>query len=272
MKGKCKIVLDVIMLIMMLTLFDKQFISMAYHEIAGLILLALIIVHIALNIKTAAAMCKKFLRVPPAIKVGLVVDILLLVCFVLLGVSGVLISHTVLTGISSDNVIFKQLHMFAGGLSVILLGVHIGLHICRKPMPAAAAIVLSVVVLCGGVYGVVNSSEVRWLTMPVSMVGGDGAAKPPVHEENTDNMRGGAPADKSGEGMHGGAEIGENRHGGTLPDGEITHQSGNAMGKNRQPLSLIEKVQNVVMFLGMILSCTMITYWIAVKKHTKNAD
>jgi len=94
------------------------------------------------------------------------VDILLLFCFALLRISGILISYTILTGIASNNLFFKQSHMFSGGLSVILLGVHIGLHICRKPIPVIPAIIVSAVVFCGGIYGITNSSEARWLSIP----------------------------------------------------------------------------------------------------------
>ena len=94
------------MLLIALTLFNKQLVSMKYHEVAGLALVALMILHIAINTKIVTAMCKKFLKVPAAIKVGLVVDILLLVCFICLGTSGILISRTVLTEISSGNMMF----------------------------------------------------------------------------------------------------------------------------------------------------------------------
>ena len=158
--------LDILMLLVVLTLFNKQLISMKYHEVAGIVLLALMILHIAVNIRIAAAMCKKFLKVPAAIKVGLAVDILLLLCFAGLGISEVLISRTVLTGISSGNMIFKFLHMFTGGLSVILLGVHIGLHICHLHMPIIPTVIISAVILCIGAYGLTSTGEVRWLSMP----------------------------------------------------------------------------------------------------------
>ena len=92
MKRNFKIILDIIMLLASITLYSKQFISMNYHEIAGLVLIGLVIVHIVINIKTILAMTKKFMKVPLAIKVGLIVDILLIICFGWLGVSGIFIS------------------------------------------------------------------------------------------------------------------------------------------------------------------------------------
>lgn len=257
MKRKFKIALDFIMLLMTLTLFSKQFISMQYHEIAGLILIALIAVHIAVNIRTVKAMCKKFIRVPAAIKTGLVVDILLLICFAVLGISGILISHTVLTNISSDNIIFKMLHMFSGGLSVILLGVHIGLHICRRPMPVITAVIISAMVFCGGIYGAANSNVGRWLSMPfavTSQQGGPRAGSQHGFGNGQGNMKG---------------EIHEN--GVMYREHNQNGQQGKPEGRNRQALTPLQKLQNIIMFLGMILSCAMITYWISIPKKEKIA-
>ena len=145
-KRSFKIILDVIMLLASITLFSKHFISMNYHEIAGLVLIGLVIVHIAINIKTIVALTKKFMKVPLSIKVGLVIDILLIISYGFIGISGLLISKTLLTNISSTNMIFKMLHMFVSALSIILLGIHMGLHFCRKEMPFKITIIVSVVV------------------------------------------------------------------------------------------------------------------------------
>lgn len=276
MKRKFKIILDIIMLLMTLTLFNKQFISMEYHEIAGLVLIAIVIVHIIVNIKTITAICKKFIKVPLAIKIGLIVDILLFICFVWIGISGILISHTILTGISSGNMIFKLSHMFIGGISVILLGVHIGLHICRKPIPSAAAIIISLIILCGGIYGVVNSSEIRWLSMPFTVTSQHSEAYGQNEAISSDKNEGTIqseeqPNDKQHTGQGKGPGKGWRQGQGQGSENKEMHQPQNGGGKNRQPLSVFQKIQNAVMFLGMILSCAMITYWIAIpKKRRRN--
>ena len=253
MNRKFHLFLDILMTVMMLTLYSKRFISMQYHEIAGIVLIIVVLTHIIINAKTAWAMCKKFLKVPAAIKVGLIVDVLLMICFVWFGISGIMISHTILTGISSGNMIFKLGHMFAGGLSVILLGIHIGLHICRKPMKTVTAVIISVVVLCGGIYGATNSSVVRWLSIPFTVTTNANnagheqqAAIQTTNPENTDKQ-------------------------------DLSEQNGQPNGGNknaghsREPLSLAEKLQSVIMFLGMMMTFAMGTYWIAVPKKKKTA-
>ena len=292
MKQRFKLALDVIMLLMMLTFFNKQLISMQYHEIAGLVCIALVVIHIGINLKTVTAMCKKFMKVPLAIKTGLIVDILLLLCFICIGVSGVLISHTILTGISSTNMIFKMLHMFAGGLSVILLGVHIGLHICRRPLPVPAAAIASAIILCLGIYGITASSELRWLSMPFMTASQPGAGnhnnfngKGPDQPDNRngkelddlpDNRNGNGPVAHNSD---------ENTNSSTQQDGKFAEEHGsheppengkgngnrNGNFKQKPSLSMFQKLQSIAMFLGMILSCSVITYWIAIPKKKKSA-
>lgn len=277
MKRRLKIILDVIMLLAALTLFNKQLISMNYHEIAGLVLIALVIVHIIINVKTVTAMCKKFIRVPAAIKAGLIVDILLLLCFICLGISGILISKTILTSISSTNMIFKLLHMFTGGLSVILLGIHIGLHVCRKPFPTPYAVIASGIILILGIYGITNSNEIRWLSTPFQISSQPDQSEHfngPMNDDSMQSSNGNGETQEHkgyGKQMHGN----QNQNGKNADEFGSDHQldsgEGNmhSMQKNRPSLSLFQKLQNVGMFLGMLLSCTVITYWITIPKRKK---
>ncbi len=271
MKHKIKILLDIIMLLAVLTLFNKKLISMKYHEVVGLILIAIIVIHIVLNIKTIFAMCKNFRKIPITLKVGVIVDILLIFCFSFIGISGILISHTVLTEISSQNILFKIGHIFAGGISVILLGIHIGLHICRRPMPKLAAIVISIITLCCGIYGVIYSDEIRFITMPfttTSMRTNNIPDNENLHQVNDEFQKNAENQDLNNQ---------EN----LLKDKGINKRKGYGNGygklagqrggkkKNIESLSTIQKLENIFMFLGMIFTCAMITYWIAVPKNKK---
>lgn len=240
------------MFLMIITFFQKNLICLQYHEIAGLVLIACVMLHIAINIKIISAMCKNFIKIPLETKVGVIIDVLLLICFAWIGISGVFISRTILTEISSSNVIFKLGHLFAGGLSVILLGIHIGLHVCRKPLPTIAAILISITVLCGGIYGMVNSNEVRWLTMPFTTV-----------------------SQANGAEVHGSIELSKQHNSNIQNDnsrnsGKQTQmQSRNGQGKHAgnkglSSLSVMQKFENILMFLFMILSFAVITYWISV--------
>lgn len=256
MKQKFKMILDIIMLLMMITFFNKSLFGMKYHEVAGLILIAIVIVHIVINVRTITAMCKKFIKVPAEIKVGVIIDILLVICFAWIGISGIFISKTILTEISSNNMIFKIGHMFGGGLSFVLLGVHIGLHIYRKPLSTIAAVVISAVFLCGGIYGVVKSSEVRWLTAPISIMA-----------NSQENTGGGKQAEgHNSEGR--GKDVDRQKTSGSMSDKqeEVKNNAEGGREGGMPSLPLTQKAESILMFLSMILSCTMITYWIVLLK------
>ena len=276
-KRNIKIILDVIMLIASLTLFSKQFISMNYHEIAGLVLVGLVIVHIVINTKTIVAMTKKFMKVPLSIKVGLVVDILLIICYGLIGVSGIFISKTILTSISSTNMIFKMMHMFISALSVILLGIHMGLHFCRKEMQLKKAIVASVIIFVCGIYGLFCSSELRWLSTPFMMssapqegMKGNGEG-PGMGGHGNGMMRGERPDNENNSDSDISKGDFEDKLKKSDFEGRRNGQGFEGKDKNRQSSSVVQKIQTVIMFLGMILSFSMITYWIVIfKKKAQN--
>lgn len=248
MKAKVnyRLILDIFLTIALLTLFSKNFFGMVYHEVAGLAVLIPISIHILINLKAAKGMCRNFKRVPLNVKLCLIVDILLLLTFLWIGISGVLISKTIFTGISSSSPLFKLYHMCLGGLSVILLGIHIGLHICRKRIPPKLALVMTVVILACGAYGITSSGLVRWVSMPLVMVTGTqpGGARgaPPA---GFDPAMGGRP---QGEPFQG-----------ELPEGGRP-QGGGMQGPGG--LGLMQKIQVVVQFSGIMFSCAMITYWI----------
>lgn len=253
-KHRFKIALDIIMLLLVITFFDKSLISLAYHEIAGLILIGLFLVHIIINIKTISVLCKRFEIIPTEIKIGMIVDILLIACFVWIAVSGILISRTILTSISSDQLIFKVGHMFAGGVSIILLGIHIGLHLGYRKFPVIVSVLLTFVVLCGGIYGVIHSKQINWLSIPFSTS---------VSSENPKKM----------EAVHGNIEKDQGakpQENGSLPSDRIRQdKKGETNDANFMlETNISQKIADTCMYLSMILSWSVITYWIVRAKKT----
>ncbi|MBE5041269.1 DUF4405 domain-containing protein [Ructibacterium gallinarum] len=343
-KQNFKLALDIIMLLLSVTFFNKSLISLSYHEIAGLILIGIFVLHIVINLKAISVMCRKFVKVPAETKAGVVVDFLLILCFAWIGISGIMISKTILTGISSNHMVFKLGHMFAGGLSVVLLGVHIGLHICHRRFPAAAAVLLSAVILCGGVYGTVNSSQLRWLSIPFSaaLSSGEEGGKRPAEDREIEKNAGSAEASAAEEGAGqdegsakrpeiesnsaevSAAEEGAGQDEGSAKRPEIESNSAEASaaeegagqdeGSAKRPeiesnsaeasaaeerteeappegrpsrdaappeegasrpkggtVPLSQRLESVWMFLSMILSCAVVTYWIVRAKKAIQA-
>lgn len=240
-KSKLKIILDIILLILTISLFNKSLISMRYHEVAGLIVIGIMLVHIGINIKTVRAMCVKFTKIPSALKICLIVDIMLFLTFIWFGISGILCSKTILTNISSDNAIFKLYHMAAGSLALILLGIHIGLHICRRPMKKTLAIILTVIFIAAGAYSAINSSFVRWASIPFTTMSQQDQERPQKAErpDNNDKGSGSRPSEDA----------------------------------QRKPSSYntftAQKLKDPAMYLSIILALSMITYWPALPKNNK---
>ncbi len=175
-----KLALDAAMVIVLALLYRKQAISMAFHEIAGLALIGVFFIHIALNGKWVQAVSTKlFAKTTPAkARLLCIVDALLLVSFVLIGVSGVLISK-VLFSFQAGGA-WKTVHYFCAALSILLMGVHLGLHsawiggmlqkLTHLPRRAGLvlATVLTVVICAFGIYSFAASSFGMWITMPFS--------------------------------------------------------------------------------------------------------
>lgn len=181
-KNVFKIFLDIGMLILMVLMFNKSVISMEFHEIGGLVLIGAFVVHHIMNGKWITAATKGFFsnKIKPKDRLGNIVNILLLVSFVLIAISGVLISEVVFSFRNAD-IVWKTVHYFCSALVIILMGVHIGLHmgsikgIWKKAVPVsnkvtrAGGIICLCVILLFGIYSMVTTSFSRWISMPFTM-------------------------------------------------------------------------------------------------------
>jgi len=176
MKNKkyLKIIFDIIMLILLVLMFKKNAVNMSFHEVGGLILIGLFIVHNLINYKWLKAVFSRFFstNLNKRTRFGAIVNLVLAVVFILIGISGILITH-------GSGGLWKTIHYFCAGLSIIFMGIHLGLHwgfvknafVKLQNKKAAKVIGLSflVVTLAYGAYGMVATSFSRWLTMPFSV-------------------------------------------------------------------------------------------------------
>jgi len=174
-----KLILDAVMLILLVLMYKKQVISMEFHEIGGLALIGLFLIHHLVNAKWIGAVTRRLFAkgTPGLVRARYIVDALLLVAFLAVGVTGVLISKVVFSLHVAGN--FKTLHYFASALAIVLMGVHLGLHadyifgkLLRKGANRIAKIalctVLAVMIAFGG-YSLFTTSFVRYLAAPLQM-------------------------------------------------------------------------------------------------------
>jgi hypothetical protein len=130
-KNIIKISLDIIMTVILVLLYNSHVFSIAFHEIAGLFIGGLFIIHCLLNKKWIVAITTKFFSkaLAPRVRFGYIINFLLLITFCLLIVSGILTSQVVFPKIAvGKSSPWQYVHQSCAEISIILVGVHIGLH------------------------------------------------------------------------------------------------------------------------------------------------
>lgn len=115
------------MILCILIVMDYRFIDNAIHEILGLFIVLLFIIHNTLNRHWYTAIGKVKLDLLRILKT--ITNLLFLVIMLLVAVTGVLISQTVFSSFSlSGNLWAHELHILSAYLGFILAAIHIGLH------------------------------------------------------------------------------------------------------------------------------------------------
>jgi len=128
---KKKMILDVIMSTIIVLLMKTVFTGMLLHELLGLFVFALFILHKFLNWKWIKGVTPKLFsdKTPTKTKVMYAIDVLLFILVTFIIISGVLISQEILTSIQAKNLLFwSEWHHFAAYSALVLISIHIGMH------------------------------------------------------------------------------------------------------------------------------------------------
>lgn len=131
-KNKVRIFLDLLMIIVFALLYNKMVIwGLAFHEIAGLAIGAVFIVHIILSWTWVKQMTLHLFNQAIAFKSRIVylVDWLVLLSMSYVLASGILISKIIFPNLSvGDPRYFTRTHISIAYLTLLLIGIHLGLH------------------------------------------------------------------------------------------------------------------------------------------------
>lgn len=131
-KNSVKLTLDILIVLLFALLYNvRVFGGLAFHEIVGLGIGALFLVHILLNTPWVIKVTQRLFdrSLPGKIRFGYVLNILLLLSMVVTIVSGLMISEVLFPGFGSVNDrAFRGLHSGISYLTLVLVGVHVGLH------------------------------------------------------------------------------------------------------------------------------------------------
>lgn len=127
-----KLTLDIVIIVLFSLLYNvRVFGGLAFHEIVGLGIGALFIVHILLNGQWVINVTQRLFdrSLPGKIRFGYCLNILLLFAMAFTIVSGLMISKVVFPGFGGVNGrTFHGLHSSVSYLALVLVGVHVGLH------------------------------------------------------------------------------------------------------------------------------------------------
>ena len=230
-----KILLDICMLSLLVLMYQKRVISMRFHEVGGLILFALFLLHNALNRKWIKAVSARVFQrgLPLRSRVYCMIDALLFLAMAATVITGLLMAKTLPTAVQGAYLV-KPWHYFAAASALILTGIHLGLHwaylrsvlLSKLPLPRRAAKVLGSVclalVLVFGAYSLTRNHFSAWLSGPfqVSAVTAPSHQEPSsTHTENGEHI--GGKHDGAGKGGGQGFGNGKNAQGGTLQQPNI---------------------------------------------------
>ena len=126
-KNIFKLILDVVMLVLFVTFFDKNLISFKFHIMSGLVFGVLILIHMLLNKKWIINISKRLFdkNLKTRTKVSYIISAILFVMVFLIILSGILMMKAT----DYDKIaLWRMIHIGASYLSIVLIGVHVGLY------------------------------------------------------------------------------------------------------------------------------------------------
>lgn len=175
-----KLIIDAIMTIILILLMRIDFLNLNLHELLGLIIFGLFITHKVLNLKTIIQTIKKWKNLPLKNKVGMGLDFLILIDFILLVISSISISNNIFKFLKiNSNIIWSDLHHFFAYLLLILISIHIGFHyniilkliekklkIKDNKFKKYSYLLISVLLLIFGVKNILNYNFYKYFLKP----------------------------------------------------------------------------------------------------------
>lgn len=262
-KNTQKLILDILMFIVLVILFKKNALGMAFHEIAGLSLLAVFIFHKIINRKWIVSVSGRLFQknLAPKVRFQFIIDCLMLICFILIGLSGAMISKVVFS-FHNNAMIWKVLHYFCAALVLVLSGIHIGLHMpffasvfCgngkMKPVLRVGLIVLTTAISAYGIFNLIDSSFTRWISMPfsISQAAGDHGPMPEQSGSLPQNAEEGEEAAESSHGPGQGKGQGQGNR-----DGQ-----GGGQGREQSGVSITTALSTFAQFGSIVILFAALT-------------
>lgn len=127
---KFKILIDIFMLVILIFTYNIAISGILVHEILGILIWILFLIHLGLNYKWIRIITKKFNSgIKRKIKQIYIIDLLLFIDFIIITISGLGISQYLFTSLNVNDIfLFTTIHEFSAYSSVILIGIHMIMH------------------------------------------------------------------------------------------------------------------------------------------------
>ena len=146
-----KIIVDILLFILILVEFSRLYLPPEIHEIIGIVLIALVIIHLILNRKYIKSISKGKYHLKRSAM--LIINIAFMVTFALTFILGLLSSQYVLTFMNIGNLSTIYLHKIFAYLCLILLGLHLGINLNtlfnRLGEKKISYILYGIIIICG---------------------------------------------------------------------------------------------------------------------------
>lgn len=179
-KNTLSVIVDSLMIVLFVMLFKKNVINLKFHEIAGLAVCAIFIIHIIINYKWIAGVTKNLFAKSTPVKTRLcyLVDFVLCVCFIGLLISGIDCSKKLFPNLPVLSYKSVAFHFFFAAIMLLSVGIHLGMHWswikgmitrhgkwCSKIYSSIRNIII-VFLSCFGAYSLFTSEIGKWLKAP----------------------------------------------------------------------------------------------------------
>jgi hypothetical protein len=181
-KNKLKVflILDFIMGLLLVMLFEKGVLPSKLHEVIGLVMLALATIHLIIHpsyvVKVTKVVFSRKNGLNKKAKFSYFLNFILLVILILMIISSIMISKDIFG--NEGSMFMKDLHKTLAALMILIVGIHIGLHYkmiaLKLKMNKVIATILISISLAFGIYSLATTSYTHYLTSLVVSHEGEG--------------------------------------------------------------------------------------------------
>ena len=128
---KVKIFVDVLLLAVTILLTNIEISGRLIHEILGISMAILLVIHIFLNWNWVKQVTKNLKKINKKTKAMYVVNIFTMLIYFGAIIFGIIISNELFRFKTSSNIYLLITHLILGRLSIIVMFMHIGMHLDR---------------------------------------------------------------------------------------------------------------------------------------------